>query len=343
MARKNLLAGLMQEASKAAGDASRDGAVRGGAEGGGSPTDTAPRAEPRYTKGAIGAVSQQIAELKARAVVDLDAGAIRSGGMADRLEMDVAAHEQLKASLREYGQQVPVLVRPHPEEEGAYQIVYGRRRVAALRDLGLPVKALIRDLDDEAAVLAQGQENSARRDLSFIERVNFARQMVAAGYDRKVICDALSTDKTLISRMLSVGETVPVAVIERIGAAPGIGRDRWLAFARAWADSGWTEADGLDMAARLDAPTSDGRFEALMGWLAKHATRQVTAAPGAVKPLQKFLQAAPGRLLGKVTRGKDVMRIEVQVKNAEGFDLWLEENLEEMFRDWKSGKDGVVE
>lgn len=324
MARKNLLAGLMDEAKAAS-------------------SEEKPRAEPRYSKGAIGAVSQQIAELKARSVMELAADAIRAGGLEDRLEQDDAAHRALMASLREYGQQVPVLVRPDPEEEGAYQIVYGRRRVAALRDLGLPVKALIRDLDDAAAIMAQGQENSARRDLSFIERVNFARQMVAAGYERKAIADALSTDKTLISRMLSVADTVPVSVIERIGAAPGIGRDRWLAFAKAWEATGWDEVTGVRMVDSMDAPTSDARFDALMGWMEKHHTGRVTAAPKTVKPLQTFHQAAPGKLLAKVTRGKDRMKIEVQVKNAEGFDLWLEQNLEEIFRDYKSRKDDSAE
>ena len=134
-------------------------------------------------------------------------------------------------SIAEYGQQVPVLVRPHPKIEGRFQIVYGRRRVLALRDLGQPVKALIRDLDDHELVLAQGQENTARRDLSFIEKCNFARQMVAAGYKRQIICDALSIDKTLISRMLSVADRIPLDVVEAIGAAPSIGRDRWLALA----------------------------------------------------------------------------------------------------------------
>jgi ParB family transcriptional regulator, chromosome partitioning protein len=44
----------------------------------------------------------------------------------------------------------------------------------ALRDLGQPVRALVRDFDDAALVMAQGQENGARRDLSFIEKANFA-------------------------------------------------------------------------------------------------------------------------------------------------------------------------
>ena len=38
---------------------------------------------------------------------------------------------------------------------------------------------------------------------------------------------ALTIDDTLLSRMLSVAETVPATVIEAIGAAKTIGRDRW--------------------------------------------------------------------------------------------------------------------
>lgn len=331
MARKNLLQGLMAEAAKAPSPSPAQPAGAAVAED--TPRATAPT--PRYTKGAIGAVSQQIAELKARSVVELDPGAIKSGGLLDRLEFDPESHEQLKQSLAAYGQQVPVLVRPDPDEQGSYQIVYGRRRVMAMQDLGLPVKALIRDLDDAEAVMAQGQENSARRDLSFIERVNFARQMTEAGYDRKVICDALSTDKTLMSRMILVSETIPPAVIERIGAAPGIGRDRWLAFTKAWTRTGWSEADGIAMVASMEKPTSDERFEALMAWMEKHGTAKVTTAKKAAKPVQRFLQAEPGKLLAKVTRGKDMTKFELQAKNAPGFDLWLEEHLEEIFRDWR--------
>jgi len=55
--------------------------------------------------------------------------------------------------------------------------------------------------------------------------------MIDAGYERRIVCDALSIDKTVLSRMLSVTDRVPLALIEAIGAAPGIGLDRWLAFA----------------------------------------------------------------------------------------------------------------
>jgi ParB family chromosome partitioning protein len=113
MARKNLLQNLMgdQPASK--------------------PADKAPA--PRYSKGAIGAVSKSIADLKSRSIVDVVADQIDNGGLRDRLEDNPQDHEALVASIRDYGQQVPVLLRLDPNHEGRYQVVYGRRRVAALK------------------------------------------------------------------------------------------------------------------------------------------------------------------------------------------------------------------
>ncbi|MFN6977363.1 MAG: plasmid partitioning protein RepB, partial [Gemmobacter sp.] len=192
---------------------------------------------PRMTRGAIGAVSQSIADLRSRALIDVPADLIDGAGLADRMEPE-AGLDELAESIRLHGQQVPVMLRHSPNYEGRYEVVYGRRRVAALRRLGLPVRAMVRDLGDRALIVAQGQENTARRDLSFIEKARFAAQMVRMGFDRQVICEALSIDKTVASRMLAVIDALPEAVLQAIGPAPGVGRDRWLALAgraRGWA------------------------------------------------------------------------------------------------------------
>ena len=94
MARKNLLEGLMAEGAR--------------------PADTAPGQKRPY-KGAIGAVSQSIEALKARALLDIDPFLIDAGGLQDRLETDDGEDAALLASIRDYGQQVPVLVRPQLE------------------------------------------------------------------------------------------------------------------------------------------------------------------------------------------------------------------------------------
>ena len=47
------------------------------------------------------------------------------------------------------------------------------------------------------------------------------------GIDKGTIKSALTIDDTLLSRMLSVAETVPAPVLDALGAAKGVGRDRW--------------------------------------------------------------------------------------------------------------------
>jgi ParB family chromosome partitioning protein len=310
MARKDILKGLM-------------------AAGG----DAAPPAPPRPARGAVGAVSRSIADLKARAVVEIDPHLIDAGGVQDRLESDAAEDESLRLSIAEYGQQVPVMVRPHPEREGRFQIVFGRRRVLALRDLGQPVKALIRDLDDRELVLAQGQENTARRDLSFIEKVNFARQLEAHGYDRKVICDALSIDKTLASRMLSVAERVPPEVIAVIGAAPSVGRDRWLRLAEMIADCG---ADADELAATINLTTasdrSDDRFRAAWSYVSGILGRRRRDAPA---PPPRRLCSADGLPLGQARFDRNFCTLKLRLAGTDGFETWLLDRLPALFADWQ--------
>ena len=280
-------------------------------------------ARPRYTKGAIGAVSKSIAELKNRSVSEVDARMIDNAGMTDRLDGTDPDHAALVDSIRTYGQQVPVLLRPNPNDPERYQVVYGRRRVAALKELGRPIKAMVRVLDDSELVMAQGQENSARKDLTFIEKANFARQMRDAGYERKVICDALHMDKTLISRMLSVADKIPVKLIEAIGSAPGIGRDRWLAMA--------DKINGSDICDQAKGVTSDQRFEAAMAALA-------TPRPP-VPPPQSVVDDS-GAELASIARKAGKTVVTVNNKTAEGFDDWLVENLATIHRDWQQTRGG---
>ncbi|MEL6915923.1 MAG: plasmid partitioning protein RepB [Pseudomonadota bacterium] len=331
MARKDLLKGLMGEAPPP--DQAR--AAKTGSNAPEKPPAPATEAPARRARGAIGAVSQSIEALKARSLIEIDPFLIDAGGLRDRLETDDAEDDALKASISEYGQQVPILVRPHPEEDGRYQIVYGRRRVLALRELDLPVKALVRDLDDGALVMAQGQENTARRGLSFIEKANFAAQMRDASYARKAICDAVAVDKTVMSRMMSIVDRIGLDAIAAIGAAPGIGRDRWAELA--------TTVEQLDVAqdeivsvvrGLTGGETSDERFEAVFSAFdgqgsarpekrAYTPRAELTPIPSlrSGREIAAFVEH-PKKLVVTLPRGRD------------GFGEWLIDHLSELHRDW---------
>ena len=147
---------------------------------------------------------------------------------------DEAAIDELVTSMRERGQIVPGLVRPLTDNSARYQIVYGRRRLAAAQKLGLKFKAIIRPLSDAEAIIFQGEENSARNDLSFIEKCNFAFAQEKSGYDRATICASLSTGKSHISEMIRIAATLPQSLLHAIGPAPEIGRRRWLELVEKW-------------------------------------------------------------------------------------------------------------
>lgn len=197
----------------------------------GSPTSPVASLSGMGSRGAIGAVTRSIEQMRANGILDLAPETIEASAISDRLEETPEDHRSLVESIREHGQQVPILVRPHPEREGRYQIAYGRRRLRALIELGRSVRAVVRPLSDQQLVVAQGQENSARTDLSFIERALFAAKLEQVGYDRETIMAALSVDKTTLSRLISTANKVPRTLVEAIGPAPKIGRDRWIELA----------------------------------------------------------------------------------------------------------------
>lgn len=303
MARKDLLKGLMEAPA--------------------AKTEAGPL--PRLERGAIGAVSKSINDLRSRAIIDVSPDLIDNAGLKDRLDDDATDLASLIASIRDYGQQVPVLLRHNPLHEGRYEVVYGRRRVAALKALNQPVKALLRQLNDRELIVAQGQENSARKDLSFIEKASFAAQMVRLGFDRKVICDALSIDKTVISRMLTVTDAVPEKVIAAIGSAPAAGRDRWLALAKLA-----PRRDAAQLIAAAVGPNSDARFEAVLAalQLPKPTSRTMAQA----------LEMENGRIIGVAKRGPQKTVIELRGPEGQEFADWLLFELESAYRNWLESK-----
>lgn len=171
-------------------------------------------------------------------VVELDPALVEVSFIRDRIPLEADPQfDDLKASIADSGQQVPILVRPHPAKPNYYQAAYGHRRLRAADDLGRSVKAIVRNLTDEEVILAQGQENGPRVDLSFIERALFARRLEEHGFSRDTIAKALSVDKPEISRLLQVAEGVPSEIMLAVGPAPKVGRPRWLAFAERLKDS----------------------------------------------------------------------------------------------------------
>lgn len=342
MARKNLLLGLTNTQLPAGNS---DGPADGPAV-----AVPAPPLPPHGQRGAIGAVTRSIEHLKSQigearaiqsqlasgqAVVELDPAAIESSFVADRLPGSEDDHEALVASIREHGQQVPILVRPHPTETGRYQVAYGHRRLRAIAALGLRVRAVVRTLSDAELVVAQGQENTARTDLSFIERALFAARLEERGFDRETVMAALSVDKTGASRLISAAVKVPRFIIEAIGPAPKAGRDRWLELAerlevRGAADRARSVIEQGGFAGR----SSDDRFLAVFESLAARvrAGRKTAPARSAV------WTAADGRKVARIQQDPRSLTLVLDKKAAPEFGDYVVSQLGALYAAWLAGR-----
>ncbi|MCD2175081.1 plasmid partitioning protein RepB [Rhizobium sp. C4] len=177
-------------------------------------------------------VAQAEQQISGEAIIDLDPELLDSSFVADRIGADDLAYGELLEAIRERGQDTPIMVRPHPTVDGRYQIVFGHRRARAAKELGRPVRAVVKPMSDADHIIAQGQENSARENLSFIERSMFAHRLLELSYEKPVIQVALSIDAPMLTRMLSVASRVPVDIANAIGAAKSVGRNRWTEFAQ---------------------------------------------------------------------------------------------------------------
>lgn len=262
-------------------------------------------------------------------VLSLPTNRIEASFVSDRLtagEVDDPQFAELVESMRESGQQVPILVRPHPSEDGRFQVAYGHRRLRAASALGIEVKALVRSLTDDQLILAQGKENAERRNLSFIERAVFARTLVSRGFDRRLIGEALAVQKSELSRLLQVAEGIPETVIRAIGPAPKAGRERWMKLMELFGAkaSSETAADEIGQAIFRESDT-DRRFELLLARLTQPAAVRGEKA----EPVE--LLAPGGRVFAGYKRQGRIVRIDFAKDVDEAFLDALSEHVKRAY------------
>lgn len=292
--------------------------------------------KPRFPNtGAMSGVKSTLKDLSSNAVREIPVDFIEEDGPKDRLSFSDADVATLAASIKEHGQQVPIMVRPLADKPGRYKIVYGRRRLRALQSIGISARALVRTLSDEEAILAQGQENSHRLDPSFIEKALFAAQLSDNGYDQPVILDALAIDKPMLSRMTKVARTIPEAVIQMIGSAHGVGRRRWENLADKAKGS---NADLVQIASNLGLdkiPTSDDRFERVSDAISRSA-RPVSPT----KPAAHMVVSSDGKTLAEVKDSPRALTVKMFKVDTPEFAQWMRDNAEveliRLYEAWKS-------
>ncbi|TCR80857.1 plasmid partitioning protein RepB [Rhizobium sp. BK376] len=267
-------------------------------------------------------------QLQGETVVELDPDLVDASFVSDRMEGDDQAFEELVAAIRERGQDTPVLVRPHPSLVGRYQLVFGHRRVRAAKLLAKPVRAIVKQIDDIGHVIAQGQENSARENLSFIERAAFADRLVGLGYDRAIVQVALAIDAPMLTRMLSVTSRVPAEVIAAIGPAKSVGRDRWIDLAQLLErPSNSEKAMAFIGEAAFRSAGADVRFDALV--------KQLKAAPKRTATAGSAWEAGDKALAAQFKPSGKTYTVALKAKNAGKFGRYLADNIDRLYEEFR--------
>ncbi|URK89520.1 plasmid partitioning protein RepB (plasmid) [Rhizobium sp. RCAM05350] len=266
-------------------------------------------------------IERRLAE--GQAVIDMNPAEIDPSFVQDRMPGDI---DGLVESIREQGQQVPILVRPHPAQPGRYQVAFGHRRLRAVTELGLWVKAIVRDLTDEQLVVAQGQENNQRQDLTYIEKARFADRLKAQ-FSREVIMSAMSLHKGDVSIMLSVISRLTGDLIDAIGPAPGVGRRSWSDLADFLEKNDkFGEATEFVLSDEIRVLPSDERFKTLLAYLKPRSKR---ADPD-------VWTTSAGVPLAKVTRVNVKLDISIDTRKAPEFAAFVLEHLTALFEEHRS-------
>jgi ParB family transcriptional regulator, chromosome partitioning protein len=282
-------------------------------------------------------------------VWELDPAEIQDERYSDRLDpKDV---HDLRASIEQNGQTVPILVRRHATDPNRYLLVYGRRRLEAIRasDKVSKVRALIANLDDTAALRAQVSENTGRRDLSYIERALFAQELLDSGFGSQAqIAEVLNVTRSAVSMSISVAKAIGTALAHAIGPAHGVGRPRWEALAKELADSRIENDDlsriALDVRAKAAAneqadedPQVDpsvAAFEAV----ARHVKKSVSSTLGKKPRSKTTALVIDGTPVGAIKISGRALRLDltdVDDAFAEWLDARAQDVLEELHDRWK--------
>ncbi|WP_380058998.1 plasmid partitioning protein RepB (plasmid) [Falsihalocynthiibacter sp. SS001] len=274
---------------------------------------------------ALGALQGSLAAIR-----EIDPDLIDDWGPADRLDEFTAVNSEddgegfdaLKGSIQDGGQQVPILVRK-AKSDGRFEAIYGRRRLRACRELGVKVRANVQDMDDQAALLAKGLENAARRNLSFYEKARFAEAILEAGYTSPTVRQVLSLSASGLSHLMKVTQNVPVKVGDLIGVAPKSGRPKWTDLAELFISRKLTEKAAVSVLQQCGTKVnSDDRLDLLLKEASKRGAQQGRAT-SEVAPIEGVIIRSG--------RGSISMSVKKSGSSAK-FAEWLDDNLADLIK-----------
>jgi ParB family chromosome partitioning protein len=147
----------------------------------------------------------------ASGIKSLPIDVLEPGPFQPRGIMPQEALTELANSIRAQGILQPLLARPHPKNEGRYQIIAGERRWRAAQQAGLhDVPVLVRALADTDAMAAALVENLQRQDLNPIEEAEgYKRLMEEFGLTQEQLGTAVGKSRSHIANAIRLLQLPP--------------------------------------------------------------------------------------------------------------------------------------
>lgn len=143
----------------------------------------------------------------ARAVQCLPIERIRRGRHQPRRQFDAERLEELAASIAAHGVLQPIVVRPLADSD-EYELIAGERRWRAAQQVGLSeIPAIVRHLDERAALVLALIENLQRDDLHPLEEAGGMQRLhLEFGLTHQQIAEAVGKSRTAVTNLLRLLE-----------------------------------------------------------------------------------------------------------------------------------------
>ena len=126
---------------------------------------------------------------------------IQDNPFQPRTHYDENKLAELKASIKEKGILVPILVRL---KDGKHEVVAGERRLKAARSLNVPeIPAIIREVSDQEALVLALVETIQREELNPIEEAAAYKKLIEEfRYTQDMVAESVGKDRSTITNLL---------------------------------------------------------------------------------------------------------------------------------------------
>lgn len=185
-----------------------------------------------------------VANLSDGIPIEIPPDACRPWKLADRPLSEMEHKAELMESFKSdrVGQLQPIIVRPvnDPAAPGiAYEVISGRVRWMAAKELGVPVQAIVRDLTDREAYVVMSVENRQRKNISDWARAkSYQRALLTNIFDSaQELAGVEGISKSTLSFYLGFAE-LPNTVAEAFGNIAAVSYRMGYAIAKACKSQG---------------------------------------------------------------------------------------------------------